>query len=274
MILGFHPQWRQWGLVIAVVAVALLSGCAQTADGSPSGASPDRPTASDETQDGRRARVRLQLASAYYGRGQLTTALDEVKLAIQADPTIAAAFNLRGLIYAGLGDDQLAEESFRRALQMDGRDADAMHNFGWYLCQRKRFDEANALFLRALAIPQYRDLPRTLLAQGVCQARAGQLQAAEATLLRAYEIDAGNPAAAVNLSEVLYQRGEYERARFFVRRVNAQPDVSSAQTLWLAARIEKKLGNAQGVQALGNQLRDRFPQSTEALAFERGKFHE
>ena len=99
-----------------------------------------RPPTSPTPQ--KRARARMELASAYFGRGQMTTALDQVKLAIQADPTSSEAFNLRGLIYANLGDQALAEESFRRALQINPRDADTMQNFGWYLCQQKRYPEA------------------------------------------------------------------------------------------------------------------------------------
>ena len=49
----------------------------------------------------------MELASAYFGRGQMTTALDQVKLAIAADPQYGEAFNLRGLIYANLGDATL-----------------------------------------------------------------------------------------------------------------------------------------------------------------------
>jgi type IV pilus assembly protein PilF len=216
----------------------------------------------------------MELAGAYFGRGQMTTALDEVKMAIAANPNMAAAFNLRGLIYSNLGDDNLAEESFRHALQLDARDADTMQNFGWFLCQRQRYPEADSMFRQALAVPQYRDTPRTLLTQGVCQARAGEWTQAEGTLIRSYELDPGNAAVAVNLSEVLYHRGEYERARFYVRRVNGNPDIVNAQTLWLAARIEQRLGNRQGVQEFGTQLRNRFPQSREAVAFDQGKFDE
>ena len=76
----------------------------------------------------------------------------------------------------------------------------------------------------------------------------------------------------MNLAEVLYRKGDYERARFYIRRVNAQPDISSAQTLWLATRIERRAGNLQGARELGTQLRNRFPQSREAAALERGQF--
>jgi type IV pilus assembly protein PilF len=250
-----------------------MAGCTTTPGTSPS-SSREIVTASDETDAGRRARVRLELASAYFAQGQYTTALDEVKQALVADPNMTAAYNLRALIYSSLGDQGLAEESFKRALQINANDADTLHNYGWYHCQHKRYAEAAPLFAQALAQPQYRGSSRTLLAQGVCRAQAGQWVEAEQSLQRAFEIDPSNLATAVNLAEVLYRRGDYERARFYIRRVNAQAEVSNAQTLWLATRIEHRAGNRQGMRDLGTQLRNRFPQSREAAAYERGQFDE
>jgi type IV pilus assembly protein PilF len=268
------PQLRTALLVAALGS--LLGACTATAPAPAPSATEtrDRITASDEPEAQKRARARMELASAYYSRGQMTTALDQVKLAIAADPLYGEAFNLRGLIYSNLGEKTLAEESFKRALQLNARDADTMHNYAWYLCQQQRYAESNAMFNQALGVPQYRGVPRTLLAQGVCYAHAGQLAEAEAALSRAYELDPTSPFAATNLSEVLYRRGDFERARFYVRRVNSQPEVSNAQTLWLAARIENKLGNRQGAAEFGTQLRNRFPDSREAAAYARGAFDE
>jgi type IV pilus assembly protein PilF len=261
--------------LLAGVLVALLAGCVTTPQPVvPANETRDRVTASDEPDASKRARARMELASAYFGRGQITTALDQVKLAIAADPLYGDAFNLRGLIYMNLGDAGLAEESFKRALQLNARDPDAMHNYAWFLCQQKRYAESSAMFNQALAQPQYRGVARTLMTQGVCQAYAGQLPEAESSLSRAYELDPTSPFTATNLSEVLYRRGEYERARFYVRRVNAQVDVANAQTLWLAARIEMKLGNRQGANEFGTQLRNRFPDSREAQSFGREAFDE
>lgn len=282
-----RPQAAGWGTVALLLAAALLAGCAQR-PGAPAAATSaasaglgpmradqrDRITASDEPESLRRARVRLELATAYYSRGQLTTALDEVKQSIAADARIAGAFNLRGLIYADLGDVALAEESFRRALAIDPADADSMQNYGWFLCQQRRYPEAEHMFRQAMEVPRYADTARTLLTKGICQARAGQLETAEATLNRAFELDAGSPVIAVNLSEVLYRRGQFQRASFIMRRVNAQPEVVNAQTLWLAARIERRLGNQQLAEQLGEQLRGRFPKSPEATAYERRQFDE
>ena len=220
----------------------------------------------------RQARVRLELAGLYLGRGQTDTALGEVNRAIAAKPDLVEAYSLRGLIYASMGDPAQADDSFKRALQMAPRDGDAMHNYGWFLCQQKRFPQADAQFNGALAQPLYRDTVRTLLAQGVCQARAGNWQEAERSLLRSYELDPTSAVTAYNLSDVLMRRGEFDRARFYVGRINAVPELSTAQSLWLAARIERSLGNQQSVQDYGRRLRERFPQANETLAFERGRF--
>jgi len=267
-----HPvAGLRWSALLAIPL--LLAACVTTSTTTKSSGEVVPTTASDQTDNDRRARVRLELASAYFGRGQTETALDEVKQALTANPNYGEAYNLRGLIYASMGDVRLAEESFQRALQLNGRDADTMHNYGWFLCQQRRFPEAQVQFEQALAQPQYRQGARTLLTEGVCQARGGQLPEAERTLLRSYEQDPSNPTTALNLAEVLYRRGEYERARFYIRRVGRQQE-ANAQTLWLSARIEHKLDNRNELQNLGNELRQRFPQAPETLAFERGRFDE
>jgi type IV pilus assembly protein PilF len=259
-----------------LLAGLLLAGCTTTTTTTRGGTTVtetrDRATTSEEGDPRRRARTRLELASAYYGRGQLEVALDEVKLALAADPNLADAYNLRGLIYAGLGDDKLAEDSFRRGLQLNPRDGDAMHNFGWFFCQRRRYPEAFAMFDQALAVPQYRQAARTLLAKGVCFAFDKQYGEAERTLSRSLQLDPTNPSTATNLAEVQYRLGQYASAQTTIRRVNANAAVANAQTLWLALRIERALGNARAVAELGARLRSQFPDSPETDSLNRGRF--
>jgi type IV pilus assembly protein PilF len=260
-----------WGVL------AVLWGCTTTVTttaGPPTGdpVSRDRVTTSDQADVERRARVRMELASGYYARGQLETALDEVKLALAAKPDLPDAYSLRGLIYQSLGDDRLAEENFRRALQLAPGDPNTMHNYGWYLCQRNRLNEAQAQFQQAIATPRYPGVARSLMTQGICYTRAGSWAEAERSLARSYELDPSNPVTAVNLADVLYRRGEYERARFYIGRVNSVQELSNAQTLWLAARIENKAGNVRAARDFGRQLRNRFPQAPETALFERGRF--
>jgi type IV pilus assembly protein PilF len=270
---------RVFPLCGAWLAVAVLTG-ACTSQTTVTEARPGREsvgTVSGDADKGnpeRRARARLELASLYLSRGQADEALGDVNNAIEAKPDLAEAYSLRGLIYGALGNMQLAEQNFQRALQLAPNDPDARHNFGWFLCQQKRFGDADVQFDNAVAQTQNREVVRTLLAKGVCLARAGKWPEAERALSRSYELDPSNAATAYNLSDVLLRRGDLNRARFYVARINAVRDQANAQSLWLAARIEHGLGNQTALQDLGRQLRERFPQSTEALQFDRGRFDE
>jgi type IV pilus assembly protein PilF len=279
VVTGQVRSTNRVGAVLSAFGALALAGCVSTTTTTssnpndqlaPSGK--DIATASDQTQNDRLVKVRLDLASAYFARGQSKDALDEVKQALGVQPNNPQAYALRGLIYALLGDAGTADESFHKSLSLAPHDADIMHNYAWFLCQQQRYPDADAQFRQALAEPNYRGQSRTLLAEGVCQARAGNLPEAEKTLSRSYELDPANPTTAVNLAEVLYKRGDYDRARFYIRRVNAKEELQSAQTLWLAAQIERKLGAEDQVQEMGAQLHKRFPQAPETLLFDKGNF--
>ena len=269
-----RPLAAPW-LLAAAVAAGACTTTTTTTSTTPSsegvGAAPPTPVAEGANAE-RRARVRLELATLYFSRGQTATALDELRSVFAANPDLPEAHNLRGLVMASMGDPVQAEQSFKRAIELQPRSGDMLHNYGWFLCQQRRYEEADALFERATALPNYGEVQRTLLARGVCYARAGRWVEAERALSRSYELDPSSPVTAFNLSEVLLRRGELDRARFYVRRINQVPEAITAQSLWLAARIERRLGNIEGVQDFGRQLRERFPQSTETLQFERGRF--
>jgi type IV pilus assembly protein PilF len=257
-------------LALALLFAVLAAGCVSTSSGGDG--SRDSRQASDNANPERLARARLELAGLYLGQGQYATALEETRVALTAKADMPEAYSLRGLIYAAMGDLRLAEEAFQRALQLFPADGNTMHNYAWFLCQQRRFPEAEALFIKTMAQPQYREVTRTLLAQGTCEARADRWADAERTLSRAFEFSPSNPTVAFTLSEVLLHRGELERARFYVRRVNSVPDQVTAQSLWLAARVERRMGNFDVLQEIGRQLRDRYPQAPETLQFERGRF--
>lgn len=255
-----------------------LSGCATTGGlpPLPSGAlanQADLMTASDEPEQRRRARLRLELASGYFQQGQTKIALDEIKQSLATDPGYVDAYNLRGLVYMRLNQMPLAEDSFRRALTISPQDGNVAHNYGWLLCQQTRYSEAVQLFGRAIANPSYAGKAKTLMAQGVCQINAGQLSEAEQSLRHSYEIDAGNPVTGYNLAGLLYKRGDWVRAQFYIRRIN-NSDLANAETLWLGIKTEYKLNNREAVIQLAGQLRKRFAQSPQLAAYEKGSFDE
>jgi type IV pilus assembly protein PilF len=255
---------------LAGLALVALGGCGTPATERGAG-SQDILTESDEPESRRRARIRMELAIGYFEQGQTNVALDELKQVIALDPTFPDAYNLRGLIYMRLGDNRQAEESFRRAATLNPRDANVQHNYGWLLCQQARYDEAQRAFDAAMANPVYGDRAKTLMTQGLCQARAGRTGDAERSLARSYELDAANPVTGYNLASLLYRRGDYTRAQFYIRRLN-NTELANAETLWLGIKVERHLNDQLAMRQLGEQLKKRYGQSPEAAAYERGAF--
>lgn len=265
--------WLKW--VVFLLGVIGFGGCTTS---STTRVVTDAPSTSvssvgvgDEVDLRRRARLRLELAVGYFEQGQVNVALDEVKQVLNLDSNFAEAYNLRALIYMRLNDPRQAEESFRRALSINSRDADTLHNYGWFLCQSGRTAEGVQALSEVLTSPLYRNQAKTYLSRGLCQARMGDRAQAEIDLAHAYELDAGNPITGYNLAMLLYLRGEYTRAQFYIRRIN-NSELANAESLWLGVRVERRLSNSSASNQLADQLRRRFPKSKEALALERGAF--
>jgi type IV pilus assembly protein PilF len=271
MSISSLSSWLPIRVWAALILVGALGGCVSS--GGYSNVPPELQTASDDTEDRKRARTRVMLAASYFQNGQTEVALDETKKALRIDPSFSDAYTLAGLIYMAMGDQPLALSHFQRSISLNSRDANAWHNLGWVQCQSGDFPAAMQSFQAALSVPTYRERAKTLMAQGVCEARSGDTVKAEATLLRSYELDAGSPLTGYNLAKLMYQRGEYTRAEFYVRRLN-NSELANAESLWLGIRVARKLDNQQGMEQLASQLRRRFPESKELGLYKRGAFDE
>lgn len=260
------------GLTILVVGGAI--GCASKMDGAAMGGNrAEIVTDSDEPEVRRRARIRLELAVGYFEQGQTTIALDELKQSLVADPAYAEAYSLRGLIYMRLNDFRFAEESFKKAIVLNPQDSNVVHNLGWLMCLQAKYPESFDLFRRTLSNPQYGERAKTHRALGLCQLRAGLRAEAEASLLKSHEFDAGNPVTTFNLANLMFQRGDFVRAQFYVRRLN-NSELANAESLWLGVKVERRMENRDAMLQLAGQLLKRFPQSTEAAAYQRSSFDE
>ncbi|NPC54013.1 type IV pilus biogenesis/stability protein PilW [Caenimonas soli] len=269
---GSRDSRRRLAWAAIGATLLALAGCASTQSGD-TGGSRDIVTESDEPEARRRARIRMELAVGYFEQGQTNVALDELKQVIASDPSFPDAYNLRGLIYMRLNDVRQAEESFRRAVALNPRDSNVQHNYGWLLCQQGRYPESQRAFDIAMSNGLYGGRAKTLMAQGLCQARAGNVADAERSLSRSYELDAGNPITGYNLAGLLYKRGDFVRAQFYTRRLN-NSEFANAETLWLGIKVERRMNDQVAMNQLGEQLRKRFSQSREATAYERRAFDE
>jgi type IV pilus assembly protein PilF len=245
----------------------MLAGCA----GQPEHSS-DTGRIIGEVGDPRnRARLHTELGSLYYSNGNLAVALEELRAAVQADSNYAPAHGMFGLVYMELKENDRAATSFERALRLSPNDADINHNYGWFLCQTGKEDASIKFFLHALRNPLYRTPWRSYSAAGSCMMRMNQPKDAEAFFERALKLEPDEPVSLLQLGQIRYRQGNIGEARKLVARHNKIVE-PSAQSLWLALRIERKLGERIAEQSFANQLRRRFPDSSEYRSLQRGQY--
>lgn len=220
---------------------------------------------------GKSARVHTELAGLYFERSQFGVALEEIEQALQADSRYAQAYSVRGLVHMSLHEDEQAESDFRKSLSLDENDSDTHNNYGWFLCQRDREKEAIPHFMAALKNPLYQTPARAFLNAGLCSRKMGKNQDAKDYLERALIAQPGMVQALLELAEMSFAEGEYSAAKQYFSGLARGLDDMSAEQLWLAVRIERKVGDRNAEASYGLQLRKRFPGARETQLLLRGE---
>ena len=246
-----------------LIFVAMLAGCTTPVGKSETG----EPRNAAEN----RARIHTELGAAYYGIGQMSVAVQELKEAISADSDYGPAHSQLGLVYMTLKEDALAQQSFERALKIDPNDSSANNNYGMFLCQRKREKEAMKYFAAALKNPLYATPENAYTNAGVCSRLQGDDVKAEESLRKALALQPDQSQALYQLADIAFKRSELTTARTLLNR-HMQVSTPSAEALWLGARLEQRLGDHTALASYGAQLNNRYPGAAQTKAFNDGRF--
>lgn len=232
----------------------LLTGCS-------SGGSPQM----DPTRAQASAKIHTELAASYYEREQYAIALQELGKAMNANSDYAPAYNMRALVRMALREDEQAEADFRRSVRLDDSNSETYNNYGWFLCQRGRAKESIGQFREALKNPLYTTPETAYVNLGVCSKKAGLMNDVESNLQRALILHPGMPEALYGLADWSFDRGDYAGAKsYFLRFLQgANESTLTAEQLWLAVRIERRMRDRNSEASYAIQLRKRFPDSRE-----------
>ena len=255
--------------LLALAALSVFTGC-DTAPKTPDFQAAATSTTGAETEARTRARVHNELAAGYFELGNMGVALEEVQEALRSDPTYGPAYNVAGLIYTELKQERLAQENFQQALRINPLDSDANNNYGRVLCDHKREEEAIRYFLAALRNPLYRTPERSYVNAGLCSRRRGDSAAAEDYFQKALKLRGNQAQALYQLAELSYAKTEYTQAKEYLTRL-ARSAPANAEVLWLALRVERRLGDRNAAASYGTQLTKNFPDSKEAKALLAGR---
>jgi len=254
-----------------LLAVAALAGC-QTTSTISEEPIPDTGSIQGAATDPRnRAKIHTDLGAAYFERGNLPVALEHLRSAISADPNYAVAYSILGLVYAELKENKLAQANFERALSLSPNDPDINHNFGGFLCRSGREDESIKYFMHAVSNPLYAHPWRSYSAAGLCALAKDRVKEAEDFFQRALRMEPDDPTALLSMAQIRYRQGKLEEARKLVLRFN-KIVTPNAESLWLALRIEHKLGDRVAEGGYAIQLRRRFVNSREYQLLQRNEY--
>ena len=261
-----NKRCSRWAAVAVIGLAALAPALAQQGAGLPQG-----PTYGADPRA--RAKIHTELGSLYFQEGNLAVALEELKIAITADSTYAPAYNVRGLVNAYLREFGAADEDFRKALNLAPNDPEVNNNYGWYLCEHGKPRQAISYFLNAIKNPLYTTPDRAYTNAGACALKADDLDGAENYLQTAIRLGGeSNLVARIQLAQLFYRKGRLDDAKRALGETLKVMEPPSPDALWLALRVERKLGNREAESGFAAQLRSRYPGSPEYQEFLKGNF--
>jgi type IV pilus assembly protein PilF len=248
---------REWASTIALsIALGVLAGC-QSGPAS----TVRREDASTQRDDA--ARVHTELGQKYLQQGKLELALEKLNKALEFNPEDVDAHTVIAVLSESLTDLPKAEEHYRRAAQLKQKGGAENNNYGRFLCTQGRYAEGGEYFKRALADPFYQTPALAMANYGTCLLKEGKREEAEKLLRQALALNANDSEALLSLGAVLYDKGEYFKARAFVQRFESLSH-PRADALMLGRNIELRLGNASGASEYSRKLLRAFPESAEA----------
>lgn len=247
---------RSATIVFAVFSLSLvLTGCVTSSTGGMP------PPSLDEAAD-----LNLQLGIGYLRKNDLPLAQLKLEKSVDQNPDLIMAHIMLGLVYERLGDNDIAEKSYRRAVAKGARNPDALNSLAVFLCHSDSGrPEALDLFDRALRIPQSETFSNKAMLNtnaGVCM-KPVDLPMAEDYLRAALSVEPNFTVALIQLADVAYQRGNYLQSRAFLERYMGQDEISPP-VLWLAVRVEAAMGDVSASNEYGRRLKEEFPGSVEA----------
>jgi type IV pilus assembly protein PilF len=242
--------------LLALALAALVAACTNAGSG-------NIKQESKEAEKNEAARINTELGQKYMQQGKLEIALDNLNKALAYDADYADAHTVIAVLYERIGDVKQAEEHYRRAAQLKPKGGDELNNYGAFLCKIGRYDESTGYFERAIADPFYKTPDVALTNDGTCLLKAGKTDAAETALRKALARSPNNSEALFQLASVLYEKGDFFKARAFMQRFEAVGQ-ARPESLMLGRNIELRLGNGSAASDYTRRLLQSFPESQQA----------
>ena len=238
---------------LSVVLVGFLAGCVSSGDSSAM-------TTDKGRNEAREAYVQLGLGYLQQGMtGQAKVPLRKALELDKSDPDTNAAL---ALVYQSEMEPGLAEQAFRTALDRRPDDARILNNYGSFLYEQQRYQEASAQFQKAAADTLYPERSRVYENLGIASLKLGQRDAGRAQLEKALRLNRQQPRALLEMAELSYEDRHYVPARDYYDRFSLLSG-QNARSLLLGARLANVFDERTPTANYGQQLKRLYPGTPE-----------
>ena len=238
---------------LPVVLVGFLAGCVSSGDSSSMAGDKGR-------SEARQAYVQLGLG--YLQQGMTEQAKVPLRKALELDRNDPDTNAALALVFQAEMEYALAEQAFGTALNGRPGDARILNNYGSFLFERQRFQEASVQFQKAVADNLYPERSRIYENLGITSLELGQREAGRQQLEKALRLNPRQPRALLEMAEMAYQDKQYVTARDFYDRFSLLSG-QNARSLLLGARLASVFDDRTPTANPGQQLQRLYPGTPE-----------
>ncbi|QLE86221.1 MULTISPECIES: type IV pilus biogenesis/stability protein PilW [Shewanella] len=248
--------------VIVALSSVLMTGCVteRTYSGT------DVPVTEREFDNSAAARQRVQLGLMYLQKGNSEQAKYNLDKAEEFAPNLEDVHVAMAYYYQSVGELELTEKAYRRAINASDATGDSMNNFGVFLCQQEKYAESERMFLRAVKMPKYTRSASSYENLGICSRKSGDLDKAQQYFGMALKYDPRRSVSLLELTEIELELQNYQQAKQGLARYH-RVIPESAESLALGIEIEHGLNDTEAARKFGILLLAKFPASEEAKQY-------
>ena len=210
------------------------------------------------------SKINVQLGIGYYQQGNLDLANEKLVKALDQNPKSSQAHYAYAVLQNRFMNKEKTEFHFRKAIEYDPNNSEALSNFGAFLCNDGRTEEAEEMFLRAVKDPLYKSPEVAYSNAAVCILRQdpSQTEKAKEYFNKALVLSNNYVPALLSMAEISFEEKKYDLTRLYLERIHLV-STPTARSLWLDIQNELQANNMTRAYALAEALKNRFPDSPQ-----------
>lgn len=209
------------------------------------------------------AHYNLQLGLAYLQTGNRLQAKEKLFEAERQHPNAPYIKSAIAYFLEQIGEWEKAEDYHLQALKLARNDGAAHNNYGRFLCQCARYNEAESHFLQAVQDTHYMNTASAYENLGLCAMRIPNNSKAIHYLKIALKHNPKLEKSWFGLAQLHQQQKEHKLAYECLQRYQAVAVRQTPAALAVGLQLAQSLHNTKAAQHYAHMLKTQYPQSSE-----------